>query len=337
MKKRMIVFITAAALLILCACGSANKSADYESASAAGSYEMNSKYYADEEYAAAEYDMAEEPAAGQTASKEASSRPYDGDVKLIYRADLSAETTDIEKTSEEIEKLVDTCGGYVESSNKNNYSYSSYSSIYAYYTIRVPQEQFNFFLDSLNNSGVCNVTSISKSTTDVGAEYADTEARLQTYRIKQERLQELLKQAETMEDIITIENALSDIEYEIEYYSSSLRQYDSLINFSTITIELAQVNREQKSAAQGTLGERIASSFSNGIANFASGFEDFVIAVAGAIIPLLIIAAIIAVIVIVIVKLAGKRNRRKQKKEQNKEQNREQNREQNKEQNKDKE
>ena len=326
MKKRIIVSIIAVSLLVICACGSAVKNSAPASEAAAGSYEMNAKYYGEEEYAA-EYDVEEASMTAESASKESSSRPYNGDVKLIYRADISAETKEIQKTSEEIEKLVEACGGYVESSSKNNYSYSSYSSINALYTVRVPQEKFNFFLDSLNNSGVCNVTSISKSTTDVGADYADTEARLETYRIKQERLQELLKQADNMEDIITIESALSDVEYEIEYYSSSLRRYDSLINFSTINIELIQVDRESKSAGSGSLGERISSSFSNGIAAFATGFEDFLIAVAGAIIPLLIIAAIIVAAVVIIVKVVRKHKRQKKNTENIKEQNAEENKE----------
>ena len=47
--------------------------------------------------------------------------------------------------------------------------------------------------------------------------YYDNEARLTTQRTKLERLQELLSKAEAMEDIITIESAISETELQIEY------------------------------------------------------------------------------------------------------------------------
>lgn len=311
MKKRVLIAVLAAVMLTICACGSdysgsapamAPEPAMAEAKESAAGYAMSTEAYD----AAYDNDIMEEPAL-EEGMDSGGTRPYNGEVKLIYRADLSAQTTDLDKTAQEVEKLTKELGGYVESSDRSNYSYNSYSSKYAYYTIRVPQEKYETFLETLSNSGMCTVTDLSKSTTDVGAEYADTEARLKTYRIKQERLQTLLEQAENMEDIIAIENALTDVEYEIEYYSSSLNRYDALINFSTITIRLEQVERESRTPGSGSLGERIASSFSNGIAAFATGFEDFLVMIAGAIIPILILAAVVAVVVILIVR-AGKKH-----------------------------
>ena len=46
------------------------------------------------------------------------------------------------------------------------------------------------------------------------------------------------EKAETMEDIISLETALSDVEYEIEQLSSTLNRYDSLVSFATIRLDL---------------------------------------------------------------------------------------------------
>lgn len=44
-----------------------------------------------------------------------------------------------------------------------------------------------------------------------------------------------------MEDIIALESALSDVQYQIEGLSGTLRNYDRLITFSTIDVYLSEV------------------------------------------------------------------------------------------------
>lgn len=46
-----------------------------------------------------------------------------------------------------------------------------------------------------------------------------------------------------MEDIIALESALSDVEYQIEQYSSELNRYDALVAFATFTISLSEVGK----------------------------------------------------------------------------------------------
>ena len=89
---------------------------------------------------------------------------------------------------------------------------------------------------------------------DVSEAYYDQESRLTTQRTKLERLQELLRQAQDMEDIITIESAISETELEIEFLTGSLRKYDSQINYSTITLSLREVYRREEREEQGVPG-----------------------------------------------------------------------------------
>ena len=46
-----------------------------------------------------------------------------------------------------------------------------------------------------------------------------------------------------MEDIITIESAISETEYQIESLSGTLRHYDALVDYATIHISLQEVYR----------------------------------------------------------------------------------------------
>ena len=125
--------------------------------------------------------------------------------KRIYTADLELETTAFDQAAEDLETLVETCGGYFQSSSVSGGG-SDYR--YAYYTIRVPAEQYRTFLDQAGT--LCHQLSIQEYTDDVTEAYYDVEGRLKTQQTKLSRLQELLERAETMEDIITIESAISD-------------------------------------------------------------------------------------------------------------------------------
>ncbi|MBO5666333.1 MAG: DUF4349 domain-containing protein, partial [Firmicutes bacterium] len=128
-------------------------------------------------------------------------RPYGDDVKLILRADLHLETVDFDDAVEKLDKLVSDCGGYYEQSDVDMGSYYSDGYRYGRYTVRVPKDKYDTFLNSVGE--VCHVTSRNESAEDVGLQYYDIESRIRLLEIKQERLMKLLEQATTMDDIIT--------------------------------------------------------------------------------------------------------------------------------------
>ena len=74
-----------------------------------------------------------------------------------------------------------------------------------------------------------------------------------------------------MEDIISLENALSEVEYQIEQYTTTLNRYDALISFSTFTIYLEEVSAvSQEVGTSASLGTRLAA----GLASSAGGLLD---------------------------------------------------------------
>ena len=156
--------------------------------------------------------------------------------KMIYTADLEVETTAFDDAAAGLRQLVEDMGGYFENASLHNYS-SDYRS--AYYTVRVPADRFRDLLTQVGQ--LCHVVRQDEGSDNISTQYYDTESRLVTQQTKLERLQTLLSQAETMEDIITIESAISDTELEIEQLTGTLRQYDSLVDFSTVTISLNEV------------------------------------------------------------------------------------------------
>lgn len=166
----------------------------------------------------------------------------DPDAKLVRRAELYVETTEFDQAAQQLNEMVNQAGGYFESAAVEGGSYRNVNANrYGSYVIRVPEDAYTGFLQNAGELGY--LASKTESTENISTQYYDTEARLKTLRTKQERLQALLAEAEVMEDIISLESALSDVEYEIEQYSSTMNQYDSLVSFSTIDLTLQEVTK----------------------------------------------------------------------------------------------
>lgn len=114
-----------------------------------------------------------------------------------------------------------------------------------------------------------------------------------TQQTKLERLQNLLAQAENMEDIITIESAISDTELEIEQLTGTLRHYDSLVDFSTVYITLQEVYQLSNVEEPATsFGSRVGTAFASGWRGFVSTLESLAVALAYGWVWLLLLAVI---------------------------------------------
>ena len=244
-----------------------------------------------------------EPAAGAP-------NAADRDAKIVYTANMDLETTEFEKAVNDIAAAVERFGGYFANSSQSGQN-SSYR--YAEYTVKVPKSEFNNFLNFIGET--CAVTYTSTTAEDITDSYYDVDSRLKTAQTKLERLQELLAKADNMSDIITIESAISDAEWEIENLTGTLRTYDARVDYATVYMSLREVYKlSGTDNAPLTLGKRLGNSFIRGIKSVGNFFEDLLVWLAYSWIWLAVIAVIV-VVVVRIVKKKGFRIRRKKKEE----------------------
>lgn len=213
--------------------------------------------------------------------------------KMIYTASLDLETTAFDDAVAGLRWLVDGMGGYFEQAAVYNYG-SGYRS--GSYTIRVPSEQFQNLLIQVGE--LCHVIRQEEGQQDVSEAYYDTESRLVTQQTKLERLQTLLAQAESMEDIITIESAISETELEIEQLTGTLRNYDSLVDFATVYLSLEEVYKLSNTEEPATgFASRMGTAFVSGWKNFVTGVEGLLVALAYGWMWLVFLAVIIVAVV----------------------------------------
>ena len=163
-----------------------------------------------------------------------------------------------------------SCGGYFEVADEYDRG-SGYRSIN--YTIRIPAEAFEGVTQSL--SEICHITRNSVRKTDISETYYDTKSRLENAQAKLDRLRELYAQAETMEDLITLEDAINMAQYDVDYYSGQIKHYDSQVAYSTIEMSLTEVYKETEVSAPLTFWDRLGESFSDGMRSFGEFWEDF--------------------------------------------------------------
>ena len=196
-------------------------------------------------------------------------------------------------------------GGYFESRSVDQGHYRSMDAV-----VRVPAAEFLSFLDRAGETA--HVANRAEYLDDVSEAYYDSEARLTTQRTKLERLQTLLGQAESMEDIIALESAISETELLIESLTGSLRRYDSLIAYSTVTVHLQEVYRlSEDEAVPQTFWQRVGSALGDGWQRGVERLEDMVILAAGNWLSLLLTAAVVTAVVLAFRKHRKKRKERK--------------------------
>ena len=235
------------------------------------------------------------------------------DRKLIRNVSMDVETKEYDQLMLSLDARVESVGGYIENMESyNGSSYSGYQSArYASVTIRVPQDKLDSFLEAI--SGICNVVRRSDSVDDVTLTYVDMESHRDMLKAEQKRLLELLEQAESLEDILTIESRLTDVRYQIESMEAQLRTMDNQVQYSTVSVyisevqELTPVVTPEKSA-----WERISEGFMNSLESVGHGLAEFGIWLLIHIPQLVIWAAIIIVIVLLIKRRRKKKAARKQ-------------------------
>lgn len=221
--------------------------------------------------------------------------------KLIRNVDISMETTKYAETVKSIKGKVREFDGWIQNSDMNHYSDMRTKNV----TIRLPYKQVDKFLEEIGEYGT--VQSVSDNTRDITLQYADSETRLKNLKTQHKRLLELLETAERLEDIISLEDRLSQVESEIDTYSMEIRNYDDLVDYSTVNISITE--KEHITETDKTFIGRVVSGLSDNLYSLKVAFVDFAV-YAIVHIPNFIILCILVLIASKISKVMNKRKKK---------------------------
>jgi hypothetical protein len=148
---------------------------------------------------------------------------------VVRSGDLVISVESLNETSLEVERLIKESGGFVERSTATQDSK-------VWLTCRVPSSQLDPVMDAIANLGSEERRSVSAA--DVTDQYTDLETRLQNNLALRERLQALLKRANEIEDVLSIERELNRIQSEIETMQARFDRLRSEVELSALSITL---------------------------------------------------------------------------------------------------
>ena len=259
------------------------------------------------------YPTAEAPEIGMTNDKLNSTTPPADIVerKIIKTYDLNAETKEFDATVQSLDALVAQFGGYVESNSISNRNYNSKMARYASYKFRIPAENADAFVGSIGNT--LNVTRSNSYVDDISESYYSIEATLKELQTERDSLLNMMASLDNQKDYnfwLTIQTRLSEVRQQIARYQAQLNNYDSRVEYSTVSLSINEVV-EYTPVEEESFGKRLANAFTDGWNDFCEFIVDFTIWFAAAL-PFLVLFAVVLVPVILIIRRA--RAKRKAKK-----------------------
>ena len=222
---------------------------------------------------------------------------------------MTAETKEFEAVRQAIEDKVRELGGYVENSGISGTGNTG-SLRKASYKIRVPANSLDALISTVGSN--CTVTSTNESTKDVTLSYVDTKARLESLRVEQKQLTELLGQAKDLDSIIVLQNRLTEVRYQIESAESTLRVLENQVSYATLSLNIREVMeiKPQEAPHVDTYGEKVAKTFKQSLHNIGEFFKGLFLVLV-AVSPVLVPMIVITVIGIIIIVTSVKKSRKK--------------------------
>ena len=224
--------------------------------------------------------------------------------KIIYTGNISLQTLEYDQASNSIHAKITQYGGFIESEDTYN------DDPYWYYkertgsaanrtrrnlniTARIPADQFDAFMKDLEKDG--QVVNSSINARNVSVTYATREASKKALEIEQSRLLEMMEKAESVEDMIRVEERLTEVERELNSEKTELSALDRDVNFSTIYISLQEVFEYSEKVVEVTYGERLRKAFGRAVDGFVSFWQELILFIVETF-PFLIMLAIVIVL-----------------------------------------
>jgi len=155
---------------------------------------------------------------------------------VIKNAEVSLEVADVSDAEARIRARAEQLGGYVVSaSTSGSGEYLSTAIVF-----RVPADRFEDALSGVEGLAR-RVLSRSVGGQDVTEEFVDLGSRLRNLEATRDRLLDLLGRATRVEDALQVNQALTDVQGEIEQIQGRRQYLQQSAAFSTITAQLTPV------------------------------------------------------------------------------------------------
>jgi len=161
---------------------------------------------------------------------------------IIKTGTVRIEVDNATATRTRLESRVAELGGYTAGSDVTRYQENNETWLEGHVVLRVPSENFSTMKEAASENAT--VLSEQTETQDVTDQLVDLNARLENLRAERNQLRELYNRSNSTEDVLAVQERLSDVQGEIERLEAQKRSLEDRVAYSTLRVEYQEPRPE---------------------------------------------------------------------------------------------
>ncbi len=217
--------------------------------------------------------------------------------KIIENASLTVRVADVGAAFDRLGTLTAATHGYVAASDL----FQSDGQLHATASVRVPAADLAAFTQKVGTLGI--VTAQGQSSNDVTQQYFDETGRLQALQAERAAYLGLLQKATNVADALKVQQALTDVEGQIESLTTAIQSLNNLTALATVNVSLAPLTVGPRvPVGVGPFGGRVAAALANSWQVLAAVAAAVAVAVVWAV-PWLVLLAVAGGAVLAVVRI----------------------------------
>ena len=222
---------------------------------------------------------------GAAASSDDTAAKKKAEEKLVYTCSLTMQTLTYEETVRNIRGKIKEAGGIIENeeeTNSDSYWFEAghrrtQGRMRLFITVRIPTPKYESFLHSLEGEG--KIMNRNSSVENISRRYRDTQAIIRNLEIQEERLQAMMDKAETIEDMIAVEDRLTEVQTELDQRRTQLASMDTDVALSTVNLSVEEVVQyTPEPEKKDTFADRLKNAVKGSASNFLQLLENILFA-----------------------------------------------------------
>lgn len=156
------------------------------------------------------------------------------DRMIVYNTVIALSVENVGLAMSAVRGLAEGVGGFVAGTSSRYQNDKEYASI----TLRVPASAYNQMMDSLRKLAV-KVISEDGTARDVTEEFTDLAAQLRNLEATEAQYLELLKRANTIDEILKVQGKLTEVRGQIERIKGRMNLLQRTSDMATIVVNLS--------------------------------------------------------------------------------------------------
>lgn len=177
-------------------------------------------------------------AAEMTRSNAEASGQEDRRLQKTASVSLETEKEKYDDAKKALEQTPAKYTGYYTDQNERRETYGEKEYRVFSMTLKVPVDQFDTVVADVKT--IAQLQSMSMNVYDMTTQYQDTKVYLENYKKERAKLEQLYDRAEKIEDVIRVQDRLTQVQVQIDSYEAQLRNLERTTDYASIYVSLSE-------------------------------------------------------------------------------------------------